>query len=183
MIQKKLTSRTPFNHMEDELFHPPSCYKTMTPKLLILVGPPCIGKSTYAKTRVKDNFYIVSRDNFRESLFGEYRVGSKQEEGLVTDLVKMTATKLLTDGHNVILDNTHLKEVYINKAVEDYNHLAEIYVVFMSKVETKELLRRNNTRHEKTGKFIPEDVITSMNESYSNLLAHTYSGRLYYPKK
>lgn len=151
------------------------------PNLNILVGPSCSGKSTLARKRADEGYYIVSRDNFREMLFGTYRMGTKEEEKLVSELVKGTVILTLSMGKSVTLDNTHLDLKYIKQALADYNDFADVFISFMSLVETKWLIERSNLRGATTGKYIPANVIEQQNKKYKEL-TDTYDLETFYPQ-
>lgn len=145
----------------------------MNPQLLILSGPSCSGKSTFSNKRAKESDYkIISRDSFREALFGVYRMGTKAEEAYITDVCKGATILALSLGFNVILDNTHLKLGYIRDAISDFNDYADIHIYFMPELPTDVLLERNGLRNYATGKYIPVDVILNQQKAYKDLISN-----------
>jgi len=152
-----------------------------TPNLLLMVGPSCSGKSTFARKRAKEGYYIISRDNFREHLFGEYRQGNKEEENMITDMVKGSTIMLLSMGYNVVLDATHLREAYIKDTLTWFGDFADIHIHFMPQVSLETLNERNALRSATTGKTIPAFVIENHFKAFQNLI-DTYKGEKFYPR-
>lgn len=94
-------------------------------KIIITIGISASGKSTWAKKYIKDekNAVIISRDSIRMSLFGYnektikdyYNLPDfKDNEDFVTNISDSLIRKSLSLGKDVIIDNTHLREQYIN---------------------------------------------------------------------
>ena len=127
----------------------------------ILIAPSCYGKTTYSKQFVQENknWYIVSRDIERESLFGVYRMGNQKEEKIVSRICREKTNRLLEARYNVILDSTHLKESHIKEHINNFNHLTDIELVLFEPIGKEELIRRNQKRFLETGKLIPENVL------------------------
>jgi predicted kinase len=149
------------------------------PILKVLVGPSCVGKSTWAAKQ--DGYVVVSRDTLREELFGEYRMGSFKEEELITKLSDDIVNRLLEYKRNVILDNTHLKLKYIEDVVEKFNYLADIEVVVFSLPTDIQVLKdREFNRRLNTDKEIPHNVIDRQINQYKSLISQGLT--LKYPR-
>ena len=112
----------------------------MKPILLILVGVSGSGKTFYAKQLLEQdkNFIRLSRDDLKITLTGNlkdfyYRKDSKILENYITSIIDRSIFNLLNLGYNIVLDNTHLKRVYIkklkNRLVFECN-LVLVFVVF-----------------------------------------------------
>ena len=78
------------------------------PKLLILVGAPGSGKSTFARyfIRTEDNWVRVNRDDFRLMQFGDSLMSPFYEER-ITKMVEASVIALLKNRTNVIIDATN----------------------------------------------------------------------------
>jgi len=78
------------------------------PKLLILVGAPGSGKSTFARyfIRTEDNWVRVNRDDFRLMQFGDSLMSPFYEER-ITKMVEASVIALLKNCTNVIIDATN----------------------------------------------------------------------------
>src|SRR5688572_5106373 len=91
--------------------------------IIILVGIPCSGKSTWAN-KVKQELFLkhgeapviyISRDQIRESLSnGKYKFNSKTEEEVTKKFYGQLRNASNLDKAVIILDNTHVKTSYID---------------------------------------------------------------------
>ena len=129
------------------------------PKLLILVGAPGSGKSTFARyfLRTEDNWVRVNRDDFRLMQFGDTLMSPFYEE-CITKMVEASVITLLKNHTNVIIDATNSSLRTLEDMVRTYTEYADIsFKVFDLSVE--ELVKRCDKRYEQTGKFIPKSAI------------------------
>ena len=77
-------------------------------KLILTVGLPRSGKSTWAK---KQGYPIVNRDAIRLALHGQAFIGASED--MVTAIESYMVKSLFLAGHDtVIVDATNLKEKY-----------------------------------------------------------------------
>ena len=135
-------------------------------KILILIGIPGSGKSTWAKDYVKyhDDYIRVNRDDFREMLKSA-QVCENKIEDMITGLVNQTIENALMKRLNVIVDNTNLKVKYINDIIEKFKYSADIdYRVF--DVSLDKAIERDSNRDKKVG----APVINKMNKEYKILM-------------
>ena len=129
------------------------------PKLLILVGAPGSGKSTFARyfIRTEDNWVRVNRDDFRLMQFGDTLMSPFYEER-ITKMVEASVITLLKHHTNVIIDATNCSLRTLEDMIQAYTEYADIsFKVFDLSVE--ELVKRCDKRCEQTGKFIPKSAI------------------------
>lgn len=89
-------------------------YKLNKPTMIILIGLPRSGKSTFAQTYYNDYDYI-SRDFVRENVFG-YK-GNMNHEGEVTKICNEALNESLSQKHNIIIDNTNIQRKYRRKFI------------------------------------------------------------------
>lgn len=121
-------------------------------KVLVLVGPPASGKTTFANEYVVENvkWVRVSRDSFREMLKNENLTTFKIET-LIQDLAFLTIHKALSKNLNVIVDDTNLLEASIKEIIKEFVKKADIeFKLFEIPFETA--LARDSTRNSKVGK-------------------------------
>ena len=129
------------------------------PKLLILVGAPGSGKSTFARyfLRTEDKWVRANRDDFRLMQFGDTLMSPFYEER-ITKMVEASVITLLKNHTNVIIDATNSSLRTLEDMVRTYTEYADIsFKVFDLSVE--ELVKRCDKRYEQTGKFIPKSAI------------------------
>ncbi len=118
-------------------------------EIKLLVGCSGQGKSTYAIQYIKDNpnFYRVNRDDIRKQLVGTLdgyylRKDSKFLENRVTEIQHQNTRILLQNGSNIIIDNCHLSQKYIDEVIRKYNHMATITIVPFTSANRVECKKR-----------------------------------------
>lgn len=128
-------------------------------KLLILVGAPGSGKSTFARyfLRTEDNWIRVNRDDFRLMQFGDSLMIPFYEER-ISKMVEASVLTLLKSDTNVIIDATNTSLRTIEDMIHTYTEYADIsFKVF--DLPVNELVKRCDKRYEETGKFISKSVV------------------------
>ncbi|MBX7227319.1 MAG: AAA family ATPase [Chitinophagales bacterium] len=126
------------------------------PQILVLIGSPCSGKSTFAEYYAKfHDVFRINRDDLRKMLrFSEQM--EFYDEDLLTEITYKMMGTALAKGKNLLIDNTHTKKEYLDEIIQRFNHLADIkFKVF--EVPLEELLERNQERTRK----VPLGVIRS----------------------
>jgi predicted kinase len=134
-------------------------------KVIILQGPPASGKSTWARSFVKnksDRWIIVNRDSIR-SMLGDYWVPGR--EVLVTEIEHSTITTALDHGYNVIVDATNLN----NKTLKKLRRLSTGCDITIKKFETPIILSvlRDIKRGLLGGRCVGFKVIRSFYKRYN----------------
>lgn len=135
-------------------------------KVLVLVGIPASGKSTWAKEFISQNvgWIRVSRDDYRLMLKNQ-QFCEPNIEKLVTQLVNSTINESLNNGLNVIIDNTNVQAKYINEFVNLVKFKADInYKIFP--ISLADAIERDKNRQAKVG----EKVINKMYEDYLHVV-------------
>ena len=147
-------------------------------KIILPVGPPAIGKSTWALEEVRKSNGKFKRLNLDElrAMYG-VTTFNPSEERLIQQTMYDAAERLLNKGYNIIADNTNLS----SKSWHEWNELAKKVgdctveeKHFDVNITLKELKRRNSLRD----RVVPEDVIERMYNKWMGMKPRTST---YYP--
>jgi predicted kinase len=136
------------------------------PELVMLVGIPCSGKSTYVN-KLRDYEYwkdavVLSTDNYIEEQ--AKRLGMTYNEVFqdcideATRQLEMSFVRAKEDGKRIIWDQTNLSIKARKKKLTKVPSIYKRTVVWFQ-VDLEEALKRNETRE---GKFIPESILKRM---------------------
>jgi predicted kinase len=127
------------------------------PKVILLIGVPGSGKSTYAKQRfTTPNHIILSTDSIREELFGDENVQGDWRK--IESLLRKRVVDFLVKGTTPVIDATHAQQKHRMHAITWIRHLgAEVHGVHVS-TPLAVCQERNQNRSRK----VPEAVINSM---------------------
>lgn len=146
--------------------------KLRSPYVLILVGPPLTGKSTFCNefiTKIDKDVKIISRDRILLDLHNsnDYQDAFKNVDQRKVDIVLREQLLESSDKKmNTIIDMTNLttKRRLDNLSTfgKDFYKVAVIFPI----LKWEEYMFRNNKRKEEENKFIPENIIRNMISSY-----------------
>jgi predicted kinase len=133
--------------------------------VLVLIGIPASGKSTWSKEFVRRNpdYVRVNRDEFRLMLKDSQLCENKIED-MITSLVNATVSESLAKKLNVIIDSTNLKMKYIDAIIEKFKYSADIHFRLFD-ISLKKAIERDADREQKVG----EGVIRKMYKDYTSL--------------
>lgn len=126
--------------------------------IIMLVGLPGCGKSTYANTL--NDFTVLSSDTIRKEIYGSEDVQSNPKR--VFDILYQRMELLLKNGQNVVLDATNIKKCDRKQALamaKKYNQPIEA-LVFDLPLST--CLYRNNQRE----RVAPFEVYERMTKQF-----------------
>lgn len=135
------------------------CESDELPILLLTVGIPGSGKSTWIKKHSK-GFEIVSPDEIRKRLTGD--ISDQSQNGLVFKIARDNITKRLNDGKNVIFDATNVDTATRKKFVKELPK-AQLQAKLFD-IEPKEAKARIKKRKE--GSEVPDDIVDTMHKQY-----------------
>ena len=136
-------------------------------KLVIVVGIPGIGKSTYIKKLMEkstDEYTCLSGDKLRA------KFGASEEDQSVTpqvfSYIHEQVNILLSSGKNVIIDATNIKRRdragYIKLAKRYGTHV----IAYVLPLDRELAIQRNKLRVQSGGRNVPEFVIDKMISNY-----------------
>lgn len=151
-------------------------------QVIINVGASGAGKTNWSIDYIKrnPNTARINRDDIRRMLVGTIegfyeRKNLNQLEVMISDLEEHLFLKLLTNGFDVIIDNTHLKPSYIDKWVQfikfwnelGKTHQAEvkfkIFVMNDPKSLKDRVMQRDPFNTEDSVKYIDKQVLSLKN--------------------
>lgn len=148
-------------------------------KIVILRGIPGAGKSTLAKQMVSEGWRRVNKDEIRLMLNG-YKMDNSDEK-IVEMVQHMAIVGLMNEGRNIVIDNTHAKQKYIDEIVQMvkvHNQETDLkmypepefhYTIEIKTLETPlEVCIERNAKRERP---IPEEVLHTM---HKNLFPNLY---------
>lgn len=136
-------------------------------KIIVLSAAPGSGKSTWAKKYQNShpNTFIISSDEIRHDLTGQYQDFSKQNLVWETFENKIKEYANLNEDVTVILDAVidlnHLRKKYYDLA-KDYDR--KILVVIKKPLE--DILVYNKKRNKE--KWVPNDIIKALYDKFEN---------------
>jgi predicted kinase len=136
------------------------------PELVMLVGIPCSGKSTYVNKLLTYEYWkdavVLSTDNYIEEQ--AKRLGMTYNEVFqdcideATRQLEMSFVRAKEEGKRIIWDQTNLSIKTRKKKLTKVPSIYKRTVVWFQ-VDLEEALKRNETRE---GKFIPESILKRM---------------------
>lgn len=129
--------------------------------LLILIGLPASGKTTYAH-QIKDHYARVSRDVIRAQMFGiEGKVVLEfEKESAVTNVQRGIVLSFLNAGRDVVLDDTNLRSKYVREWVELAHKNGHKVDFKVFEVDVPTLIKRNDLRA--LNDAVPEKAIATL---------------------
>lgn len=122
-------------------------------KVIITLGLPASGKSTWAKKFVEDNpdYVRINRDDLR-NMRGKYWL--PKQEDLITAWQTRLINASLEAGFNVVLDDTNLNPKYLKERIESiHGHFSDIEISYQDfrDVSLKTCIERDLQRPNSVG--------------------------------
>jgi len=141
------------------------------PFVIILVGPPMSGKTTW----IRENFpttNVISRDEIVIEVYGSRNYTEAFNNVDQKEVDRVLSQRFLDankEKKNVIVDMTHMgskrRKQNLNYFTNDYYKLAVIFPI----LSDEEYVIRNQKRIDEENKNIPMSVIKSMISSYQTI--------------
>lgn len=145
----------------------------MPPKIIILCGIPCSGKTTWRKNYIRNNSYntvFLSRDYIRDTMFDGPYIYSTDNENAVTRIFEEKFKCLTSRGFDIIIDNTHYKTSYLNQMINKCINLGgyRVYIKFFN-ISLWKAYWRQFWRKRNGGQDVPYSVIKNMKKGYDKI--------------
>ena len=138
------------------------------PFVIILIGPPLSGKSTWVRNNFPDT-KVICRDEILMDVYGSRNYNDafqKVNQKEVDRVLHQTMVDANKNRENVIIDMTHMaskrRRVNLDYFSADYFRLGVIFPI----LSDDEYQRRNKKRIEEENKNIPVGVLKNMISQY-----------------
>lgn len=133
------------------------------PKIIMFVGLPASGKSTYAKkyTTIHTNTIWLSSDNIRKELYGDEKIQDNPDK--VFSLMRIRTKEALMQGVDVVWDSTNISYKRRMAFLNELKNIPCEKICVLMATPYEECLKRNAERERK----VPEYVIKNMYFSFN----------------
>ena len=133
--------------------------------LVLMMGVPGSGKTTYAKKFIGENDIYVSRDEIRFSLVVEDEPYFSKEDEVLKTFISKVDEGITKAKRYVVADATHLNAGSRAKLLRNlHNKPDSVYVIYVA-VSLQTALERNAQREGRA--LVPESSIRNMYKSIS----------------
>lgn len=134
----------------------------MSGQLVITVGLPASGKTTFAKGYIKlarDEGLAVSRDDIREKFFGKTGVLEHKDEVIVTEMQERVVNIALAHGKTVVVHDMNLRKKYRTRWLEQARLVgANFQQVDLTWVDLDKCIERDAMRERSVGHAVIRDL-------------------------
>ena len=141
------------------------------PFVIILIGPPLSGKSTWIRENFPDT-NVICRDEILMDVYGSRNYTeafNKVNQKEVDKVLHQSLVDANKEKKNVIVDMTHMgskrRKQNLNYFTKDYYKLGVIFPI----LSDEEYVRRNQKRIDEENKNIPMSVIKGMISTYQTI--------------
>jgi len=100
-------------------------------KIIMLIGAPASGKSTYAqKLAAEYNAVILSTDKIRAALYGKESIQGNWSD--IEAILYKDIKNAIKANKNIILDSTHYKKEYRAKIIKNFSKYSEFSAYYFN---------------------------------------------------
>jgi predicted kinase len=147
-------------------------------QIIVTIGVPASGKSTWSKEFVKENpsYVKVERDDFRYGM-KDISIGDKQFENFITELQFKAIHIALNNKYNVIVSDTNCNGKYLKILLEEFKYKADVTLKFFD-TDLETCYARDVNRERSVGK----NVIDRMFKGFKNVRNEFFDNN-YFPKQ
>lgn len=139
-------------------------------KFIVCVGPPCSGKSTWARKLAQKRGVIrINRDDLRTMFKGGYVHGDGFVEKLCTLTTYDTALAILKGGFDVVLDNTNCTVKTVKDLLMNVHDVAEVEFKVFDIPYWKQRYRNFWRWFRRQGPWIPKEVSQRMDSNFQEV--------------
>ena len=133
------------------------------PRLVLLIGIPGAGKTTYAIEHINDNAVYLSSDAIREELYGDESIQGDPSE--VFSLMQSRAVEALNEGQDVWYDATNITRKDRASIINLCPKFAKIeaYLIW---VPIEECIKRDASRDRTVGKEVIDRMLKRFQAPY-----------------
>lgn len=130
-------------------------------KLILMVGIPASGKSTYIQNHITPKDKVISRDNIRFDMVSENFSYFSKEKEVFNEYVRQAQDAIESKKYErIYLDATHLNEKSRNKILNKLNLKGVSLEAIYFDLPIKIVVERNNKR---IGRYrVPDKVMQQM---------------------
>ena len=129
-------------------------------KLIMMIGLPASGKSTYARELcIKENAILISSDDMRQELYGD--IDNQDDKSNLFQEIHRRIKNNLKQGNNVVYDATNISWKKRRQLLWDIKKINVIKECYFMATPYEICLKQNENRERK----IPKHVIKRMYEN------------------
>lgn len=139
------------------------------PELIVLIGLPACGKTTFSNQEKYKDYVKVSIDGVLMEMYPGHTYNEAYKKANHKEISKIFKERYFTalkEGVSIIVDKTNLTSKSRRKLLatvgKDYTKIAVVF-----DYDLDELKRRNEKRNKEEGKHISETIYTDMIKLYS----------------